>query len=89
MEKAAQHRKTYEEMIKRVIEELNSKNNKSDQVKYVAYEIEEKRQYDVMKKNVERDLGTEKYQKKLAKEEKKKKDDMEGKHKEILHKAIT
>ena len=56
-------------MIKRVIEECAQKNDKSDQVKYVAYEIEEKRQYDVMKKNVDRDLNTEKYQKKLQKEE--------------------
>ena len=42
-----------------------------------------------MKQNVDRDLGTEKYFKKLAKEEKKKKDDLNGKHAEILHKAVT
>ena len=42
-----------------------------------------------MKHNVEKDLGTEKYMKKLAKEEKKKKGDMKEKHDTILHKAKT
>lgn len=87
IEKAAEHRRAYEEMIKNIMEDYAQKNYKSDQVKYVAYEIEEKRQYDVMNKNVHKDLDTEKTLKKLEKEEKKTKKDRNEKHQDILYRA--